>query len=83
MTRPLRIVCAIHGLSGGGAEHLLAGLASRLAERHEVTLLTLAAVESDRYAVGPRVHRRGLDLISESHSLWQAVRANGLRVRSL
>ncbi|MFM8250128.1 MAG: glycosyltransferase [Planctomycetota bacterium] len=83
MTRPLRIVCAIHGLSGGGAEHLLAGLASRLAERHEVTLLTLAAVESDRYAVGPRVHRRGLDLISESHSLWQAVRANGLRVRAL
>jgi glycosyltransferase involved in cell wall biosynthesis len=62
---------------------LLAGLASRLAERHEVTLLTLASVESDRYGVGPRVRRWGLDLISDSHSLGQAVRANGRRVGAL
>jgi GalNAc-alpha-(1->4)-GalNAc-alpha-(1->3)-diNAcBac-PP-undecaprenol alpha-1,4-N-acetyl-D-galactosaminyltransferase len=83
MSQRLRIVCAIHGLSGGGAEHLMAGLASRLSERHDVTLLTLANVTTDRYSVSPAVHRRALDLVSQSDTFVEGLRANWCRLRGL
>ena len=55
----------IHSLDGGGAERVMAGLASRLAQRcHEVTLITLDDNHSDRHEVDDRVERIGLDVMS-------------------
>lgn len=79
----LRITCIIHSLSGGGAERLMAGLASRLAARHEVTLLTLDDPATDLYPVDPKVARVGLALMAESPSLWTAVRSNLRRISRL
>lgn len=79
----LRITCIIHSLSGGGAERLMAGLASRLAARHEVTLLTLDDPATDRYPVDAKVARVGLSLMAESRSLWSAVGNNRRRIHSL
>lgn len=61
----------------------MAGLASRLAARHEVTLLTLDDPATDRYPVDPRVTRVGLSLMAESHSLWSAVGNNRRRIERL
>ena len=83
MSERLRILCAIHGLSGGGAEHLMAGLASRLAARHDVTLVTLAPVELDVYPVAASVRRVGLELTGKSRWLGEAIWANMRRLRGL
>lgn len=55
----------IHSLNGGGAERVMAGLVSRLADRgHAVTLITLDDGEHDRHAVSEAVTRRPLDVMS-------------------
>ncbi|KAA5545895.1 glycosyltransferase family 4 protein [Roseiconus nitratireducens] len=60
---PLSILCVIHSLDGGGAERVMAGLASRLARRqHRVTLVTYADTGGDRYPLDPEVRRRCLEL---------------------
>lgn len=61
----------------------MAGLASRLSARHEVTLLTLDSAATDRYPVDPRVNRTGLSLMSESRWLGEALRNNWRRLRRL
>lgn len=61
----------------------MAGLASRLVERHEVTLVTLDDPVTDRYPVDPRVNRVGLSLMSESRWLGEALRNNWRRVSRL
>lgn len=77
----MRITCIIHSLAGGGAERVMAGLASALAERlHQVTLITLDNSRHDRHAVSPLVRRVTLDLMRPSHSRWSAVTANARRI---
>lgn len=62
----MRICCVIHSLDGGGAERVMAGLASDLAERgHEVTLITLDDCRNDRYPVAEAVTRVCLDVMAE------------------
>ncbi|MEM1228774.1 MAG: glycosyltransferase [Planctomycetota bacterium] len=54
----------IHSLDGGGAERVMAGLASRLAERdHRVTLILLGD-RSSRHDVSPRVTVIPLDCLA-------------------
>jgi len=66
----VNIVCIIHSLDGGGAERVMAGLASRLAERkHTVTLITLDDGAVERHQVNKQVVRHRLDLMIESRNL--------------
>jgi glycosyltransferase involved in cell wall biosynthesis len=70
----LHIACLIHSLNGGGAERVMAGLASRLSERsHRVTLLTLDDARADKHGVAPAVQRVPLDVMGESRHPLQAV----------
>ena len=79
----MRIACVIHSLVGGGAETLMAGLVNRLAANHDVSLITWSAAETDPVAIPPTVERVGLDLLRESHGIFQAVRNNLGRIKSL
>lgn len=78
----MKIACVIHSLNGGGAERVMAGLASRLANRsHSVTLITLDAGTRDRHEVDSRVERKSINVLStpgNTVSLW----ARTLRLRS-
>lgn len=81
---PLNIVCVIHSLRGGGAERVMAGLASRLAGRnHAVTLVLLDDGRSDRHCVAPDVKLVPLDLMRDSTSFSQRIGGNAARVRGL
>ncbi len=56
---PKRIALTIHALFGGGAERLMAQLASRWSEAgHEVHLVTWSTTETDKY----RVPRKSSDV---------------------
>ncbi len=80
----MRITCIIHSLAGGGAERVLAGLASALTERlHQVTLITLDDGRQDRHAVSALVRRVSLDLMRPSRGRWSAVTANTRRIARL
>lgn len=79
----MRITCAIHSLDGGGAERVMAGLATRLSTAHAVSLLTLDAGQHDRYRCGDNVSRIALNLMSESHSVMQAIASNRRRVAAI
>lgn len=79
----MRITCLIHSLDGGGAERLMAGLASRLAASNQVTLITLEQVVLDRYPVDPVVERIGLDRMRHSKHWWQAIGNNVRTVRAI
>lgn len=80
----MRITCVIHSLAGGGAERVMAALASALAERlHQVTLITLDDGRQDRHAVSPLVRRVPLDLMRPSRNRWSAVAANARRIARL
>lgn len=80
----LSIVCLIHSLCGGGAERVMAGLASRLSRRgHQVTLLTFDSADNDRHTVDPTVTR--LSLGSSTHASgwlgkWTRVRDRQRRI---
>ncbi len=64
----MKIACIIHSLDGGGAERVMAGLASRLAQRgHQTTLITLDDGRSDRHDVDPSVLRRPLQVMAQSN----------------
>jgi glycosyltransferase involved in cell wall biosynthesis len=79
----MRIACCIHGLDGGGAERLMAGLANRLVESHAVTLITWAPAGTDRYPIDPRIERVGLSLRGESHHALQGIWRSGQRIAAL
>lgn len=79
---PLRLTLLIPSLAVGGAERVLARLASYWQDAgHEVTLITLDVESHDTYAVNPGVTRIGLDLMSESTGLVSAIRQNHRRVQ--
>ena len=76
----MKIACIIHSLDGGGAERVMAGLASRLAKRgHEVALLTLDDGRKNRHELDPVVVRRALDVMTTDDH-WYA-RLAGIRHR--
>jgi len=80
----MRIAMTIHGLQGGGAEHVFTQLAARWdAAGHEVHVVTWSAVSQDPPWLSPRLWRHGLDLLRPSHNLWQSVWANLRRQRRL
>lgn len=79
----MKIACCIHSLSGGGAEHLMAGFANRLADSHDVTLVTLSTSDNDLYEVSQHVKRIGLDLMRPSPSPLHGLLNNYRRVRAL
>jgi GalNAc-alpha-(1->4)-GalNAc-alpha-(1->3)-diNAcBac-PP-undecaprenol alpha-1,4-N-acetyl-D-galactosaminyltransferase len=67
----MKISLVIHSLQGGGAERVMAGLASRLAGRgHLVTLITLDDATSDRFEISAAVKRLPLGVMSERRGLW-------------
>lgn len=66
----MKIVCIIHSLDGGGAERVMAALASHLVLReHAVTLVTLDDGAVERHSVDDQVDRQRLDLMFESRGL--------------
>lgn len=78
------IACVIHSLDGGGAERVMAGLASRLATQgHQVTLITLDDGRRDRHPVGAEVRRICMDVMGVSGSPLAAVRNNAHRLLRL
>lgn len=82
-TQP-RIALLIHSLSGGGAERLMAQLASRWAEQAaEVHLVTWSHVETDAYPLHRNVVRHGLDLLRPSKTPFHGLLANLRRVKRL
>lgn len=84
MARTRRLALVIHGLSGGGAERVMADMANHWA-RHgvDVTLITLAAANTDVYPIEASVQRVGLDAMRESRGLVAAVRNNLRRATAL
>ena len=81
---PPRITLVIHALDAGGAQRVLAWMANHWAsEGVEVTVITLAARDSDRYALTDRVRRIELNLMGHSRGKWQAVKNNWRRIRAL
>ncbi len=79
-----RLTLVIHALHGGGAERVLAVLASHwAASGRRVTLITLDDQCSDRYPLHPEVSRVGLAALGPSRSLWGALLANFRRCRRL
>lgn len=79
----MRIALMIHALYGGGAERLMANLASRWSSQHEVHLVTWSRTETDTYTVPENVQRHGLDLLRVSPNPVAALWANWRRVRRL
>lgn len=80
----MKIACIIHSLDGGGAERVMAGLASRLARRnHEVTLVTLDDGGQDRHTLDPLVARRNLDLMGQSHGLIEKISRTRERIAAV
>lgn len=80
----MKLIALIHSLDGGGAERVMAGLATRLADRgHDVTLVTLDDGSRDRHAVGEAVHRRCLDVMRNSPNAIAAAWNLRRRVHSI
>lgn len=82
----LRVGCVIHSLDGGGAERVMAGLASRLARRgHEVDLITLDDGQRNRHPLDTSVRRLPLDVLSTPErrvSLWTRLRRLRVAIRT-
>lgn len=82
--RRLRIALLVSSLGPGGAEGVVARLASAWARRgDDVAVVTLAPAGHDFFAVDPAVRRTTLDLAAESRSPVAALRANVRRLAVL
>jgi glycosyltransferase involved in cell wall biosynthesis len=80
----LNIACIIHSLDGGGAERVMAALASRLSQRsHQVTLVTLGDGKGDRHEVDSLVQRRRLDLLFQQKGWLAKISGNRRRIAEL
>ncbi len=80
----MRLTLVIGSLGAGGAERVLSTLANFWAARgDQVSLVTLASVEEDFFALDRRVERVGLNLTNDSTSSLDALHANVQRIRSL
>jgi GalNAc-alpha-(1->4)-GalNAc-alpha-(1->3)-diNAcBac-PP-undecaprenol alpha-1,4-N-acetyl-D-galactosaminyltransferase len=82
--RRLRIALLVGSLGPGGAEGVVARLASAWSRRGDtVMVLTLASRADDFFALDPGVRRIALDLAGHSRSPHAAVLANARRISAL
>jgi GalNAc-alpha-(1->4)-GalNAc-alpha-(1->3)-diNAcBac-PP-undecaprenol alpha-1,4-N-acetyl-D-galactosaminyltransferase len=82
--RPTRITVVIASLQAGGAERVLSALSNSWAQQgREITLITLAPLDTDFYTVDPGVQRVGLGLVGPSSNSAAAVKSNVRRLRRL
>lgn len=82
--RRITIACLIHSLDGGGAERVMAGLSSRLAEKgHQVSLITLDDGSTDRHQCSATVKRHPLKVMADSSGWWSAATNTISRMRSI
>jgi len=80
----MKIAIFTQSLQCGGAERVTAHLANAWAEMgRDVSIITLADVASDFYALHPSIHRIELTLAAESHGIADALLSNARRVYSL
>lgn len=80
----MKIACVIHSLDGGGAERVLASLASRLASRgHAVTLVMLDDGTKANHELDASVRVRHLNLMAESHHIIQKIQNTQMRVSQM
>ncbi len=81
---PMRITLIIPTFSSGGAERAMSVMANHwAAQAHAITLVTVAPVDLDFYALDPKVTRVGLGLMADSHTVIDQVRNNVERVTAL
>lgn len=77
----MRITLVISTFSAGGAERVMTVMANYWAERGEdITLITISPQSTDWYQLHSRVKRVGLDVLSNSAHIGQAVRDNVRRI---
>lgn len=80
----MKLALVISSLGGGGAERVMSTLAKAWAdEGNEVTLITLASRQEDRYPLDPAVRRVALDVAGNSANSLRAFRNNLVRIRAL
>jgi GalNAc-alpha-(1->4)-GalNAc-alpha-(1->3)-diNAcBac-PP-undecaprenol alpha-1,4-N-acetyl-D-galactosaminyltransferase len=79
-----RIAFVITSMAAGGAERVLSILAREFSARgYETALITLDVAEGDFYTLPPEVKRIGLNLVSISGSMFQAIANRAKRVWNL
>jgi GalNAc-alpha-(1->4)-GalNAc-alpha-(1->3)-diNAcBac-PP-undecaprenol alpha-1,4-N-acetyl-D-galactosaminyltransferase len=82
--RPTNVAIVLPSLVGGGAERVAVDLANHWSQQsYAVTIVTIDRSDVSRYAVREDIRRVGLDLMSESRSLFSAVGNNVRRIRLL
>jgi glycosyltransferase involved in cell wall biosynthesis len=80
----MKLVLVISSLGGGGAERVMTLLANAwVAHGDEVTLVTLASSQADRYRLDPAVRRIALDVTGDSSHVLAAIGHNIVRIRAL
>jgi len=79
-----RITLVIPSLACGGAERNLSMMANYFATHgSNVTLITLAAAETDFFQLHPQIERVALNLLRVSTGVWDALKSNWQRLRRL
>ena len=79
-----RLALVIHALSGGGAERVLVEMANHWSRSGiHVTLITLAAADTDVYRTEAAIERIGLNVMCDSRGVMAAARNNLGRARAL
>lgn len=82
--RPTNVAIVLPSLVGGGAERVAVDLANHWSQQsYAVTIVTIDRSDVSRYAVRENIRRVGLDLMSDSRSLFSAVGNNVRRIRLL
>ncbi|NGZ01498.1 MAG: glycosyltransferase family 4 protein [Nitrospira sp. WS238] len=77
----MRITLVISTFTAGGAERVMAIMANYWAQRGvDVTVITISPHSMDWYTLDPRVTRVGLDVLSTSAHVGQAIRDNARRI---
>jgi glycosyltransferase involved in cell wall biosynthesis len=80
----MRITLVIASLACGGAERAMAMMADYFAAHgEEVTLITLAAEETDFFKIHAQIKRVALGLLRVSANPWQALQNNRQRLQRL
>lgn len=80
----MRITCVTYALTAGGAERVLSNLACGLCVRgHDVTFVTLCRARADFFHLPSAVRRIQLEIDYSSDSLWQALKGNIKRQKTL
>ncbi|WGJ16194.1 glycosyltransferase family 4 protein [Methylocapsa sp. D3K7] len=80
----MKLLFFISSLSGGGAERVTVNLANHWASKGwRITIVTLAPVTDDCYALHPEIVRRSLSLIGSSRNIVDGLTRNLHRIRAL